>query len=198
MHQEIVLGIDEAGRGPLAGPVVAAGVVLNPESPIAGLGDSKKLSEKKRDELYKQIENRALFVYKCAIDPPTIDRINILEATFMAMAQVISTAKQQIKPDLVLIDGNKTVPHQDDIKQVSIIKGDTSVECIMAASIIAKVYRDSLMRDLHQKYPDYSFDQHKGYGTKSHIEAILKFGPCPMHRYSFAPIKTMRHRCHER
>lgn len=182
-----VLGIDEAGRGPLAGPVVAAGVVLG--SDISGLGDSKKLGEKARESLYQEIMARALFVSVKVIDANVIDQINILQATLLAMKQVIIEAQKALPIAQVLIDGNQLV-NGIDIPQEAIIKGDSKVRSIMAASIVAKVHRDRLMNEYHQQFPAYGFLSHKGYGTKAHMNAISLFGPCAIHRMSFAPLKV--------
>jgi len=186
-----ILGVDEAGRGPLAGPVVAAGVVLDPERPILGLNDSKKLSAKKRESLYQEINDRALVVVVHEISVAEIDQINILQATLKAMGKVIAACQQRLPLECALIDGNQIVPHMPDVNQRAIIKGDSSEECIMAASIIAKVHRDRLMDTIHDDFPAYGFKSHKGYGTKAHIDAIMSFGPTPHHRMSFAPLKGM-------
>jgi len=187
--------IDEAGRGPLAGPVVAACVMIDKDtikriSNIKGLEDvkdSKKLSRKKRDSLYGIIsENFRLGVGIC--DNGKIDQVNILEATLLAMKEAFSSLN--IKPDLLLIDGNKKIKNIN-IPQNTIIKGDAKVFSIAAASIIAKVSRDRIMAELSETYPQYGFSQHKGYGTKQHLECIKKFGPSPVHRNSFEPIKSL-------
>lgn len=189
MSPSFILGIDEAGRGPLAGPVVAAGVVLDPNKPIVGLNDSKKLSEKARESLYQSIRQSALVVAVKEISPATIDQINILQATLKAMGEVIAACLGQMNFDRVMIDGTHTVPGYPDIHQEAIIKGDSLVPNIMAASIVAKVYRDNLMAAYEDKYPGYGFLSHKGYGTKAHLMAIEKLGPSPIHRMSFAPLK---------
>lgn len=188
---QAVLGIDEAGRGPLAGPVVAAGVVLNALNPVQGLKDSKKLSEKARGDLYEKIMARALFVRAHEVDSETIDRINILQATLRAMRAVIISCVEKHAVDVALIDGNQTVPDAPRVKQIAMVKGDNRFECIMAASIIAKVHRDRLMHLYDQDYPGYGFRKHKGYGTEAHIEAIDRLGPCSIHRMSFAPLRGM-------
>ena len=191
-HEEagkLAIGLDEAGRGPLAGPVVAAGVVLDKIKPIDGLKDSKKLTPKARDELYIQIKKRALFICVKEADVATIDRVNILQATLGAMKEVMSSCLSWRMVDVALIDGNKTVPDWDGIKQIALIRGDQRVQCIMAASIMAKVHRDRLMIRWDRDFPVYGFAKHKGYGTKAHIEAIFRHGPCPLHRMSFAPLK---------
>lgn len=176
-----IAGIDEAGRGPLAGPVCAAAVILSPEIKIYGLDDSKKLSEKKRDYLFDEIYNNAVAVSVILKDEKEIERLNILGATKAAMCEAVNNLK--IKPDFLLLDAVKL----EDVKiaQQPLIKGDSLSVSIAAASIIAKVTRDRLMVEYHQEYPQYNFAKHKGYGTKEHIEAIKKFGPCPIHRLSF-------------
>lgn len=189
---QAVVGIDEAGRGPLAGPVVAAGVMLDRNRPIIGLNDSKKLTEKARESLYQEIMGRALFVAVKEVDAITIDRINILQATLLAMKEVIAALNDKDAIDAVLIDGNKTVPGVSSPRQLAVIGGDRRISCIMAASIIAKVHRDRMMKSYHDEHPGYGFNQHKGYGTVLHMEAINRLGPCPIHRMSFAPLKDMR------
>lgn len=185
---QIVIGIDEAGRGPLAGPVVAAGVVLNPTHHISGLKDSKELKESVREDLYQEIMAHALFVSVKEADAKTIDRINILNATLLAMKQVISECTERLPLDVALIDGNATVPGLT-VRQIAWVKGDSEVPCIMAASIIAKVHRDRLMKSYDNAFPGYGFLRHKGYGTKDHLDAIKTLGPCEIHRRSFAPFK---------
>lgn len=177
----IPAGVDEAGRGPLAGPVVAASVVLSKDNPIEGLNDSKALSPLKRSILYDMISERCLSFAVGIIDNDVIDNINILQATINAMEKSIIALT--IKPDLVYIDGNR--PTTLDIAQQTIVKGDTKCQSIAAASIIAKVTRDRIMEKMHEKYPQYDFIKHKGYPTKSHYEALKKYGPCPIHRVSF-------------
>lgn len=188
----MILGVDEAGRGPLAGPVVAAGVVLDRHQSISGLDDSKKLTQKKREQLFLEIQERALVTAICEIDAAQIDSINILQATFLAMKNVVLKIQTKIKFDVVLVDGNKTIPGQFEAPQQAIIKGDSLVPSIMAASILAKVHRDRLMEGFDKKFPGYGFAQHKGYGTKIHMEALDRLGPCAIHRQSFAPVRTMR------
>ena len=180
---KFIVGIDEAGRGPLAGPVVAAAVILDHDRPIMGLDDSKSLSEKKREELYDIIKDNSIAVGVGCIDNKTIDKINILQATFKAMKCAIDDLSE--KPDYILVDGNKEIPGTS-IKQEAIIDGDCYVNAIAAASIIAKVYRDRLICKCHSQYPEYRFDRNKGYGTKEHIEALKEVGPTPIHRYSFS------------
>jgi ribonuclease HII len=192
----LVGGIDEAGRGPLAGPVVAACVVirhdnLTPLSPLckggAIINDSKKLTAKKREQAFEFIINN--FQYGVGIcDHETIDRINILEASFLAMKKALSALKQ--KPDFILVDGKFPIPNLS-IKQKAIIDGDQLVFSIAAASIIAKVTRDRIMLEMHNLYPQYEFKKHKGYGTKLHLAALKKFGPSPIHRRSFRPVRRL-------
>lgn len=178
----IVAGIDEAGRGPLAGPVVCACVImpLEKDKIIEGINDSKKLSPSKREKLYDQILKTALDYSIVEIDEKIIDEINILNATKLGMKKALENLK--IKPDIVLIDAVKI---ESDIKQKNIIKGDALSYNIASASILAKVYRDRLMIELSKKYPQYNFAKHKGYGTKEHIEALKLYGKCPIHRNSF-------------
>lgn len=187
-HQ-LIGGVDEAGRGPLAGPVVAACVVIGPDFKIDDedlklVADSKKLSAKRREKLFSVIKNKALAVEIGVINNRAIDRVNILQSTFLAMRQAI--ARLSLQPDYVLVDGNLKIPQLKQ-KQAAIIDGDAKVFAIAAASIIAKVSRDWLMLEADKKYPEYEFAQHKGYGTKRHLEKIKEFGPCPLHRLSFAP-----------
>jgi ribonuclease HII len=181
-----VAGVDEAGRGPLAGPVVAAAVVLGKNIEISGLNDSKQLSEKKRNALFEIIKKRALFYSTEVVDNEIIDKINILQSTFLAMFKCINNLQE--KPDICLIDGNLKIPNLQ-FKQKTIVSGDAKSACIAAASILAKVTRDNLMKDFAKKYPQYLFEKHKGYGTKAHIEAVKKHGVCSIHRKTFSPIK---------
>lgn len=176
-----IAGIDEAGRGPLAGPVVAAAVILDPNVVIPGINDSKKLSEAKREFLYDEIYNKAISVGIGIVDEKTIDEINIKQATYMAMEIAINNLK--VKPDCLLIDAEKLI--NVPIHQISIIKGDSLSISIAAASIIAKVTRDRILDEYDKKYPEYGFGKHKGYGTKQHIESIRNFGLLPIHRRSF-------------
>lgn len=178
-----IAGIDEAGRGPLAGPVVAAAVILDLNKPIYGLDDSKKISEKHREELYSIIYENALAIGVGIVDNFIIDDINILQATFKAMKKAIS--ELSLKPDILLVDGNRDIPEME-IKQRAVVDGDGLVNSIAAASIIAKVTRDRIIKEYHQKYPEYGFYKNKGYGTGEHIAALKRYGPSPIHRYSFS------------
>lgn len=180
-----VVGIDEAGRGPLAGPVVAAAVILDPNNPIIGLADSKKLSAKKRDYLAQEIKEKALCYGIGQADHLEIDTLNILNATMLAMQRAFTQLATQTNHsiDLALIDGNKT-PELPCLSQ-AIIKGDSKIPAISAASIIAKTTRDHIMLVMHEKYPEYGFEKHKGYPTKAHREIIEQIGPCKIHRRSF-------------
>ncbi len=189
-HQ-IVGGIDEAGRGPLAGPVVAACVGCFSDFKIKNkilenVQDSKKLTAKKREELFNIIKEEIENIGIGICDNQTIDRINILQASFLAMKKAISGLKE--KPHFILLDGRFLIPNCS-YQQKSIIKGDAKVFSIAAASIIAKVTRDRIMEEMHKKYPNYGFNKHKGYGTKIHLEALRKHGPCPIHRVSFKGVQ---------
>ena len=179
---KLIAGIDEAGRGPLAGPVVCACVImpLDEDKLIDGINDSKKLTEKKREELYDKIIERAIAYSIVEVDEKTIDRINILNATKHGMKRALDGLK--VKPDIVLIDAVKL---DTDLPQDNIIKGDAKSYNIASASILAKVYRDRLMKELSVKYPQYNFAKHKGYGTKEHIENLKKYGKCELHRETF-------------
>ena len=183
----LIAGIDEAGRGPLAGPVVAAAVILPKDRPILYVNDSKQLSEKKREELYPVIMQEALAVGVGMASPERIDEINILQATYEAMRQAIASLQspdgQSFTPDLLLNDAVR-IPGVA-MRQVPIIKGDAKSCSIAAASIIAKVTRDRIMRDYDAVYPGYGFAKHKGYGSREHIEALHALGPCPIHRRTF-------------
>ena len=182
-------GVDEAGRGPLAGEVYAAAVILNPDDPIDGLRDSKKLSPKRRSDLCIQIKQRSLAWSISFASVEEIDKLNILNATLLAMERAI--AGLDILPEIALVDGNKA-PSLKGIEVFTIIKGDQKEPCISAASIIAKVARDERLMVLDHIYPKWGFKRHKGYGTKIHIEAIKKYGITPLHRKSFEPIKSMK------
>ena len=178
---EYICGIDEAGRGPLCGPVVAAAVILKKGDKIEGVNDSKKLSEKKREQLFEQIKKRAVAYSVGIVDEKTIDEINILEATRLAMKKAVEGLST--KAEYALVDAEKKVPI--DIPYTPIIKGDALSESIAAASIIAKVTRDRMIIELDGKYPEYNFAKNKGYGTKQHTDAIKEYGLCPAHRRSF-------------
>ena len=177
----IICGVDEAGRGPLAGPVYAAAVILPSDCVIEGLNDSKKLTEKKREALFDEIKEKALAYGIASADEKEIDEINILNATFLAMKRAI--ASLSVKPDLALIDGNQK-PHTD-IEEVTVIKGDAKSMSIAAASVLAQVSRDRFMLEMAEKYPQYEFERHKGYGTKLHYEKIAQYGVCDIHRRTF-------------
>ena len=182
-----IAGVDEAGRGPLAGPVVAAAVILPEEFSSNQLNDSKKLSSSKREKIYNELMNVDSKVISAfsVIDEVVIDKINILRATHRAMAQASSNLS--IEPSFVIIDG---MPIKDfPFNNESIIKGDSKSLSIAAASVIAKVERDRIMLNYSKEYPEYKFEKHKGYGTKLHLDALKKFGPCKIHRKSFAPVK---------
>lgn len=180
----LVAGVDEAGRGPLAGPVVAAAVILDDRQPIAGLADSKKLSATRRERLYDEILAKGLCCSVAQASVEEIDRLNILQATMLAMQRAV--AGLRLKPVLVLVDGNR-LPVLD-VRSEAIVRGDARVQAISAASILAKVSRDRGLAELHQAYPQYGFDKHKGYGTEAHLAALRAHGPCPEHRRSFAPV----------
>lgn len=179
---QAVCGVDEAGRGPLAGPVCAAAVILNPEDPIQGLNDSKQLSAKRREQLFEEICSRALAFSVGWADQEEIDRINILQAAFLAMRRAAEGLS--LPPDLILVDGNRN-PAIPGAPNHCLVKGDAKCAAIAAASILAKVSRDRLMEELALQYPGYGFAVHKGYGTKAHRQAILEKGPCPIHRKTF-------------
>jgi ribonuclease HII len=185
---QFIAGIDEAGRGPLAGPVVAAAVIFPKDIIISDLNDSKQLSEKKREKLFDIIKEKALAYSVEVVDNTIIDQINILQSTFLAMSKAIS--KLQYKPGLCLVDGNHKIPNID-FNQEAIVSGDAKSACVAAASILSKVTRDRLMLEYAKLYPVYEFEKHKGYGTKKHIEVLKKQGACPIHRVTFAPISEM-------
>ena len=176
-----IAGIDEAGRGPLAGPVVAAAVIFPSQVNIPGLNDSKKLSTKKREELFPKIQEISVFYGVAVVDQKVIDKINILQAARLAMKQAVETLK--ITPGLLLIDGNQKI--DSTLNQWAIVKGDSRSLSIAAASVLAKVTRDRIMDDYHKLYPQYEFNRHKGYGTKLHRNLIQEHGPCPIHRNTF-------------
>lgn len=178
----VICGVDEAGRGPLAGPVYAAAVILSPDTVIEGLNDSKKLTEKKREALFPVIQEKALAYGVGFATEREIDEINILQATFLAMRRAVE--QLQITPQLLLIDGNQK-PKTGICEEVSVVKGDAKSMSIAAASVLAKVSRDRFMLELAKEYPQYAFEQHKGYGTKLHYERIAQYGIAPIHRKTF-------------
>ncbi len=183
----LVAGVDEAGRGPLAGPVVAAAVILDELQPIRGLADSKKLSPKTRERLFDEIRAKALCCCIAEASVEEIDRLNILQATLLAMRRAVEGLR--LRPHRVLVDGNRlpmlSVPAE------AIVQGDSKVQAISAASILAKVHRDRLCALLHERHPQYGFDAHKGYGTQAHMAALREHGACPEHRRSFAPVRAV-------
>jgi len=184
----LACGVDEAGRGPWAGPVTAAAVILDPKRPIAGLTDSKKLSEAARDRLAPEIRERALAWAIAEASPEEIDRLNIREATFLAMSRAIAGLARA--PAHILIDGN-ALPKNLPAPATAIIKGDLTEPAISAASILAKTHRDAQMKAFCAAHPGYGFSQHKGYGTAAHAEALTRLGPCAIHRRSFAPVRVL-------
>jgi ribonuclease HII len=186
-----ICGVDEAGRGPLVGSVVAAAVILDPSKPIEGLKDSKKLSEKQRNFLYDQIIKNAFTYHIACASHQEIDAINILQATMLAMKRAIEGVIKKLgaNPPLTLIDGNRCP--QLDIPMEAIVKGDAKVPEISAASILAKVTRDREMAELHERFPVYGFNQHMGYPTQAHMEALNQHGPCEYHRQTFGPVKKL-------
>jgi ribonuclease HII len=183
----LVAGVDEAGRGPLAGPVIAAAVILDELQPIRGLADSKKLSPKTRERLFDEIRAKALCCCIAEASVEEIDRLNILQATLLAMRRAVEGLR--LRPHRVLVDGNRlptlSVPAE------AIVQGDAKVQAISAASILAKVYRDRLCEQLHERHPQYGFDAHKGYGTQAHMAALREHGACAEHRRSFAPVRAV-------
>lgn len=185
----VIAGVDEAGRGPIAGPVVAGAVILPRDFDFPLITDSKKLTEKKRDEFFDIIKEYALYVGVGIVSPEEIDEINILRATHLAMKKAIENLGSM--PDIALVDGLpvKGLPCEHN----AIVKGDALVKSISCASIIAKVTRDRIMTEYDDLYPQYGFAKHKGYGTKAHINAIKKYGVCPIHRKTFEPIFSMEH-----
>ncbi len=180
----LMAGVDEAGRGPLAGPVVAAAVILDDLNPIAGLNDSKKLTAKRREKLFNEIKAKALCFSIAQASVREIDEINILQATMLAMKRAVEGLR--LKPVKVLVDGNRLPTI--DIRAEAIVQGDALVPAISAASILAKVHRDRLCEEMHARYPQYGFDQHKGYGTALHLAALQAHGPADCHRLTFAPV----------
>ncbi len=187
-HQPgLIAGVDEAGRGPLAGPVVAAAVILDDERPIRGLADSKVLSEKRRLRLYHEIMGQALCCSIASASVEEIDQLNILNATMLAMKRAVQGLR--LKPSRALIDGNR-LPELDVFAE-AIVKGDSKVPAISAASILAKVTRDQYMDDMDARYPGYGFAKHKGYGTAEHLSALKLHGVTPVHRVSFSPVAKL-------
>lgn len=182
-------GVDEAGRGPLAGPVVAAAVILNPENKIKNLNDSKLLNEGQREKIYKEIIKKAISVSFSIIDEKIVDKVNILKATFIAMKEAVSNLKAET--DCILVDGNRKIPDMK-LPQKAIPRGDKICSSIAAASIVAKVERDKIMRDLDKKYPQYGFLNNKGYGTSEHLDALYKYGLSPCHRKTFNLNKQLK------
>ena len=180
----LMAGVDEAGRGPLAGPVVAAAVILDDLQPIVGLNDSKKLTAKRRVQLFDEIRARALCFSIAEATVQEIDQLNILQATMLAMKRAVEGLR--LKPQRVLVDGNR-LPTLGILAE-AIVQGDALVPAISAASILAKVHRDRLCEEMHERYPVYGFDQHKGYGTAQHLAALQVHGPADCHRMTFAPV----------
>ena len=178
-------GVDEAGRGPLAGPVVAAAVILDDLRPIAGLADSKKLTAARREKLFDEIRAKALCCSIAEASVEEIDRLNILQATLLAMRRAVEGLR--LKPVKVMVDGNQ-LPRLDVLAE-AVVKGDALIPAISAASILAKVHRDRWCAQVDKHYPDYGFAAHKGYGTAAHLAALRAYGPCPEHRQSFAPVR---------
>lgn len=184
---DLLAGVDEVGRGPLAGDVVTAAVILDPNKPITGLADSKKLTERRRQQLAIEISEKALFWHIARASIAEIDQYNILQATMMAMVRAVDGL--ELRPEYVAVDGNR-MPGWNYSGE-TVVKGDDKVPAISAASIIAKVCRDNEMRMFDQQYPGYGFAAHKGYGTKQHMQAIKQLGPSPIHRHSFEPVRSM-------
>jgi ribonuclease HII len=188
--EDIVCGVDEAGRGPLAGPVYAAAVILDPSRPIEGLRDSKKLTEARRDELAPIIREQALAWAIAECSHQEIDTLNILQATMLAMRRAVE--QLATVPTIALIDGNRCPQFGvTSIRAHAVVEGDDKVHAISAASILAKTARDAALVALHEAYPQYAFDQHKGYSTALHLERLRQHGPCPVHRRSFAPVRAL-------
>jgi len=183
----LMAGVDEAGRGPLAGPVVAAAVILDDLRPIKGLNDSKQLSERVRERLYVEIHAKALCFSIASASVEEIDTLNILQATLLAMRRAVEGLR--LRPNKVLVDGNRLPVLK--IAAEAIIQGDAKIKAISAASILAKVYRDRLCQELHLQHPQYGFDGHKGYPTPEHLAALKAHGVCPHHRRSFAPVRAL-------
>ena len=188
LKREIICGVDEAGRGPLAGPVVAAAVVLDSDINIKGLADSKLLTPAQRYRVFSEIIDKAAGYAIAGVSCTVIDKINILQASLLAMRKAVE--KLPIRPDKILVDGKFKIPGIGTYQEV-IIDGDRLIDQISAASILAKVARDAHMTELANTYPGYGFERHKGYGTKEHIEILNEIGPCPIHRRSFKPVSQM-------
>lgn len=184
----VVAGVDEVGRGPLVGDVVTAAVILDPNKPIQGLADSKKLSAAKRNQLAAEIQEKALCFSIARASVTEVDELNILQATLLAMKRAVLGLS--IQPDFCLIDGNK-IPQGLPCPAEAVVKGDSKIAAISAASILAKVARDAEMLALHEQYPQYGFAQHKGYGTAIHLAALAEYGPIGQHRRSFAPVRKL-------
>jgi len=182
---KVIAGVDEAGRGPLAGPVFAAAVVFDKDTVIDEINDSKKLSEKKREQLFDVIIEKALYYNIVSVDEKEIDKINILNASLKAFNLAVTGL--EVLPDITLIDGNRSGEFPTEVE--TIVKGDAKSMSIAAASILAKVARDRYITALDEKYPEYNFKKHKGYPTKEHLEAVAKYGPCPIHRLTFKGVK---------
>lgn len=183
-----IAGVDEAGRGPLAGPVVAAACILSEHGAPQGVDDSKKLTPLARYRLYEELINESGSLFAVGVvDSLRIDQINILQATFEAMLIAVASLKE--RPDYLLVDGNQMPP--SSFAGEAIVDGDALSESIAAASIIAKETRDRMMREYHERWPEYGFDQHKGYCTEKHLEKLAKHGPCPIHRHSFEPVRSV-------
>ena len=182
----LVCGVDEAGRGPLAGPVTVAAVILDPDRPIKGLDDSKKLNEAKREALYPEIRERALAWSVIEVGIDEIDSLNILKATLTGMKRAVEALDPA--PSMALVDGNRAPDLACEVR--TIVQGDSLEPAISAASILAKVSRDRLMLEMHKRYPQYGFDRHKGYPTAEHMRLLEEFGPCEIHRRSFAPVRN--------
>ena len=194
--QSLVAGVDEAGRGPLAGPVFAAAVILDPARAVAGLADSKRLAETARERLAVELRERAIAIGIGTATVEEIDAINIREATFLAMRRALFTLT--VHPARVRVDGN-ALPTADGLgfrcEWEAVVRGDATIPEISAASIVAKCARDAWMREAAREYPGYGFEVHKGYGTAAHIQALASLGPCRLHRLTFAPVKSSRSRC---
>ncbi len=188
--RRLIAGVDEVGRGPLAGPVVAAAVILDPDNPIDGLADSKKLTKKQREQLYDEIKSKALAWSIARAEVTEIDELNILQASLVAMSRAVEALS--ISPEHVLVDGNK-LP-EINCSAEAIIKGDEKIPAISAASIIAKVARDREMDDMDIEYPGYGFSKHSGYPTKIHLQALQELGVTPIHRRSFGPVRRQLER----